>query len=172
MKYQVLFALLFVPVTICSGGAAANVLDEHLAPLESLLGLRCHGVLGDVETSMRFEVALDGVAVRRITAARAIGYSDETLIYWDPHKEEFAFFEVTNRGHIARGVVVAEQHVYTFRGQYIKPEGITEFRNTLTLLPDGGVQDEWYNLRDGAWELGHSVRCSPAIEETGPESGE
>jgi len=161
MSSLILHVLWLVPVVNAGSQAASQGLDDRLRVLQPLVGLRCVGILSDIEVSMRMESILNGKAIKRTSAATAIDYSDETIIYWDIERHELAFFEVTTRGHVARGTVTAKEGIVVFHGRLVMPERTSEFRNTYELMSDGTIKDDWHNLEGEEWVLGHSIDCVP-----------
>ena len=86
----------------------------------------------------RFEVALNGQAVRILHSINDGEYGGETLIVWDQEKQAIVFYYFTTAGFYTTGTMRAENGEVVSR-ETVKGEagGVTEVEARFRVLPDG-----------------------------------
>src|SRR5262245_58939948 len=94
--------------------ATAAELTSRLAALAPLVGKTWRGVFPEskpdkpVVDVSRFEVALNGQAVRNLHSINDGEYGGETLIVWDQEKKAIVFYYFTTAGFYTTGTIAAE----------------------------------------------------------------
>jgi hypothetical protein len=144
--------------------APAGALDGHFEPFRGLVGKTWRGVfpgstpekpLVDVQ---RFELALNGRALRVLHSINDGEYGGETLIVWDREKQGLVFFYFTTAGFHTSGAFKSESGALVSH-ELVKgdAEGVTEVRATSRLLPDGRLHVKSQYLKGGRWEPGREL---------------
>ncbi|UCC71378.1 MAG: hypothetical protein JSV86_13400 [Gemmatimonadota bacterium] len=142
--------------------AQAQELDANLSFLKPLLGTTWVGRYvpsdeDDVTHVVHWEAILSGKAVRKTKRVPELNFAEENLYYWDWEENAVVFAGVTNRGQVLRGTIYKEEGLIVLRGAWTDDETSHEFALTLEVLPDGRLQDKYYNIVDGAWQQGHLI---------------
>jgi hypothetical protein len=137
-------------------------LDEHLLMLQPLTGFTWGGHFVESSDSglvhvVRWEPILNGNVIRSTKEVTALNFRMETLYYWDWEKETISFLQLTSRGIFSRGTVALAENRITLLGRGIRPDGISEFKQTFEIRPDGTLQDCFYRRDDGEWVQGHQI---------------
>jgi hypothetical protein len=143
--------------------AEKKPLDEHLAPLAPFVGKTWRG---EFKTSTKekplfdvskWEVVLQGKAIRATHSVNDGVYGGETIIMWDREKEKLAGFYFTTAGFFTEstfemkdGRLVSREVV---RGNQ---QGITEVE-AVTELRSGAMHVTSRYLKDGTWFDGHEI---------------
>jgi hypothetical protein len=144
--------------------AAAAELSARLSPLRPLVGKTWRGTFPEskpdkpmVDVS-RFEVALNGQAVRNLHAINDGEYGGETLMVWDQEKQAIVFYYFTTAGFYTTGTMRGEDGALVSHEQ-VKggPDGITEVRGTFRLLSDGRLHVKTEYRKDGQWGPGRDM---------------
>lgn len=111
----------------------------------------------------RFEVALNGQAVRSLHSINDGAYGGESLMIWDEDKKSIVYYYFTTAGFytvgtIAEedGAIVAEEDVKGAAG------GVTKVRAQFRLLPDGRLHVRTRHLKGGQWEDTRDMHYLPA----------
>jgi len=155
----------FLIATSIHQPATASEVDDHLAVLQHLVGKTWTGKLDEIELTKRIEPILGAMALRERTEAPALDYSDETIFYWDPEKEEIALFKVTSRGHVIRGTVRVESGLVVLEGEAVRPDGTARYRRTFDLKADGTLVDLYYNLEGQEWIEAHHIEYTGSADD-------
>jgi hypothetical protein len=148
----VLLGLGAVPAVASAG------MNAHLEPLSPLLGKTWRGVFPrstpdkPVVDVSRFELALNGQAVRNLHSINDGEYGGETLIVWDEAKASLVFYYFTTGGFYTTGTLRAETGGFTTH-EVVKGNagGVTEVEAVFRLGPDGRLHVKARHLKDGAW---------------------
>jgi hypothetical protein len=159
MRVAALAVLLAVPAN-----APAAELSSRLAPLAPLAGKTWRGVFPESKPAKpvvdvsRFEVALNGQAVRNLHSINDGEYGGETLFVWDQEKQAIVFYYFTTAGFYTTGTVRAEGAEVVSR-ETVKGEagGVTEVEAQFRLLPDGRLQVKTRHLKQGQWVDGRDM---------------
>jgi hypothetical protein len=152
-------------VTLALPAAARPVeLDAHLAPLKPLTGKTWRGVFPNskpdkpVVDVSRWEVALNGQAVRNLHSIPDGEYGGESLTIWDKEKQSVVFYYFTTGGFYTTGTIRPEEGGFTSH-EIVKgdADGIAEVRATFRLLPDGRLHVRSEYLKQGKWVEGRDM---------------
>jgi hypothetical protein len=164
-----------VCLAVLSGAAEARTaeLSDRLAPLRPLVGRTWRGTFPEskpdkpmVDVS-RFEVALNGQAVRNLHSINDGDYGGESLIFWDPDQQSIVFYYFTTGGFYTTGTMRGENGaLVTHERVKGAADGITEVRGTARVLPDGRLHVKTEYLKDGRWGPGRDMHYveAPAAE--------
>jgi hypothetical protein len=170
MKVPSILAVLTLAGALSAApGASAAELSAPLAPLRPLVGKTWRGTFPEskpdkpmVDVS-RFEVALNGQAVRNLHAINDGEYGGETLIVWDQEKKALVYYYFTTAGFYTTGTMredggalVSHEHV---KGS---ADGITEVRGTYRVLPDGRLHVKTEYRKAGQWGPGRDMYYAEA----------
>jgi hypothetical protein len=106
--------LLTAALLVWASGAAAVDMNPHLAPLVPLVGKTWRGTVSPpgaakpaVDVS-RFELALNGQAVRNRHSIDDGVYGGETFIVWEEAKQSLVYYYFTTAGFYTTGTLRAE----------------------------------------------------------------
>ena len=106
----------------------------------------------------RFELALNGRAVRSVHSINDGEYGGETLFVWDDEKKCVVYTYFTTAGFYTTGTMQPEAGALQFhelvRGSTSGPR---EVKATSRVLPDGRLHVKSTYLKDGEWADGHEV---------------
>jgi hypothetical protein len=152
-------------VTLALPAAARPVeLDAHLAPLKPLVGETWRGVFPNskpekpiVDVS-RFEVALNGKAVRNLHSINDGEYGGETLMVWDKEKQAIVYYYFTTAGFYITGTTRPEEGGFTSH-EVVKgdADGVAEVKATFRVLPDGRLHAHTEYLKQEKWVEGRDM---------------
>jgi hypothetical protein len=111
----------------------------------------------------RWELALNGQAVRILHSLNDGEYGGETLIVWDKDAEALVFYYFTTEGFYTTGGIEFQGGDFLTREAVTgSDEGITEVEATHKLLPDGRLHVTSRHFKMGAWVPGHEVYYAEA----------
>jgi hypothetical protein len=156
--------LLAAALLACASGAAAVDMNPRLAPLEHLLGKTWRGTVSPpgaakpaVDVS-RFELALNGQAVRNRHSINDGDYGGETFIVWEEARQSLVYYYFTTAGFYTTGTMSVEGSAIVSH-EIVKGAagGIAEVKATHRLLPDGRLQVKSRYLKNGQWEDGRET---------------
>jgi hypothetical protein len=106
----------------------------------------------------RWELALNGQAVRILHSINDGEYGGETLLVWDAAAQELVYFYFTTAGFQTRGRLTAGPDGWTtVEGVTGNQSGITEVRAVTELLPDGDMRVRSEYFRNGEWVPGRET---------------
>ena len=145
-------------------GARPVELDVHLAPLKPLVGKTWRGVFPNSKPDKpvidvsRFEVALNGKAVRNLHSINDGEYGGETLMVWDKEKEGIVYYYFTTAGFYTTGTIRPEEGGFTSH-EVVNgdADGVAEVRATFRVLPDGRLHSHSEYLKQGKWVEGRDM---------------
>jgi hypothetical protein len=156
--------MLLAAFLACVSGAGAAEMNPRLAPLAPLLGKTWRGTVsppGAAKTSVdvsRFELALNGQAVRNRHSIDDGAYGGETFIVWEEEKQSLVYYYFTTAGFYTTGTLRAEDGAIvsheTVKGS---AGGISEVKAVSRLLPDGRLHVKTRYLKNGQWEDGRET---------------
>jgi hypothetical protein len=154
-------------VWLVSGALRAAEMDPRLAPLSPLVGKTWRGELSPpgaakkVVDVQRFELVLNGRAVRSTHSINDGEYGGETLFVWDDEKKSVVYTYFTTGGFYTTGTMQPEAGALQFH-ETVKGtrSGPREVRATSRVLPDGRLHVKSQHLKDGAWVDGHEAYYS------------
>ncbi len=158
-------ALLFGIGLYCLAGASfAAEMSPHFEPLRPLLGKAWRGVFPrstpdkPIIDVARWDVALNGKAVRILHSINDGDYGGETLIVWDVERKSLVFFYFTTGGFYTTGTVSVEGGaLVTLETVKGNAEGVTEVKGATRLLPDGRMHVKTLYRKHGDWIDGRDV---------------
>jgi hypothetical protein len=155
----VLAAVLAMPAS-----APAAELSSRLAPLAPLVGKTWRGAFPEAKPDKpvvdvsRFEVALNGQAVRNLHSINDGEYGGETLIVWDQEKQAIVFYYFTTAGFYTTGTMSADGGAIVTRETVNgRADGITEVEARFSLLADGRLHVKTRHLKQGQWMDGRDM---------------
>lgn len=156
-------ALLVCMLGLTRGPAFAEM-NSRFEPLKPLLGKTWRGEFPNstaqkpmVDVS-RFEVALNGQAIRNLHSINDGEYGGETLIVWDKEKEVLVYYYFTTGGFYTTGSMRADGGALVSH-EVVKGDagGVTEVKATSRVLPDGRLHVKTQHLKDGVWINGRDM---------------
>lgn len=159
-------------IFVLSGIAAGQEnLSDHLAPFKPLLGKTWKGKFVNSNSEepridiMRWERALNGMAIRILPSINQGEYGGETIMMWDPEKESLVHFYFTTAGFYTQGTTKFEDRKFIHH-EYVtdNENGITEVKSVGELRPDGTYHGKSQYLKNGEWVDGHEVIYEEAPE--------
>jgi hypothetical protein len=163
-KTAVLLAV-SLPVAVAARAAEPS---PHFAPLRPLLKT-WRAPLPDATADkpkadvQRWELALNGQAVRILHSINDGDYGGESLIVWDQEKKSLVFYYFTTAGFYTSGTARAEGGaLVTVESVKGNADGITEVKGVHRLLPDGRLHVKTQYLKNGAWTDGREMHYSEA----------
>jgi len=144
--------------------AGAVDLDPHLAPLKPLTGKTWRGVFPNstpekrVVDVSRFEVALNGQAVRSLHSINDGAYGGESLMVWDKDKQSVVFYYFTTGGFYTTGTIQPAESGFTSH-EVVKgdADGVTEVKTTFRVVADGRLHVHSEYLKQGKWVEGRDM---------------
>jgi hypothetical protein len=135
--------------------------SPRLAPLKAMLGKTWKAALPGAASEkpkfdvQRWELALNGQAVRILHSINDGDYGGESLIVWDKEKQGLVFYYFTTAGFYTTGTVTAEgDALVTLESVKGDAEGITEVKGLTRVLPDGRMHVKTRYLKKGTWTDG------------------
>jgi len=156
--------MLLAAFLACVSGAGAAEMNPRFAPLAPLLGKTWRGTVsppGAAKPSVdvsRFELALNGQAVRNRHSIDDGAYGGETFIVWEEDKQSLVYYYFTTAGFYTTGTLRAEDGAIvsheTVKGS---AGGISEVKAVSRLLPDGRLHVKTRYLKNGQWEEGRET---------------
>ena len=163
MRSRTSFVLAAV-ATLVAGALQSAEIDPRLAPLQPLVGKTWRGELSPPGAArpmvdvQRFELALNGRAVRSVHSVNDGEYGGETLFVWDDEKKSVVYTYFTTGGFYTTGTMQPEAGALQFhelvRGTTSGPR---EVKATSRVLPDGRLHVKSQYLKDGTWADGHEA---------------
>jgi hypothetical protein len=150
-----------VAATSIAGAAEVNA---HFAPLAPLLGKTWRGVMSPpgaakpVVDVSRFELALNGQAVRNRHSIDDGAYGGETFIVWEEARQSLVYYYFTTAGFYTTGTMSVEDGAIVSH-EIVKGSagGVSEVKATSRVLPDGRLLVRSRYLKNGQWEDGRET---------------
>jgi hypothetical protein len=143
---------------------AGAEMNPRFEPLRPLLGKTWKGVFPGstaakpVVDVSRFELALNGQAVRILHSINGGDYGGESLIVWDKAKDSLVFYYFTTAGFYTTGTLMAQAGGFVAHELVTgDADGITEVKSTSEVLPDGRLHVVSQYLKKGQWVDGRDV---------------
>jgi hypothetical protein len=151
-------------VVLALASVAAAEMNPHLAPLAPLVGKTWRGVMSPpgaakpVVDVSRFELALNGQAVRNRHSIDDGAYGGETFIVWEEARQSLVYYYFTTAGFYTTGTMSVEDGTILSH-EVVKGagDGITEVKATSRVLPDGRLLVKSRYLKNGQWEDGRET---------------
>jgi hypothetical protein len=135
--------------------------SPHFAPLKPMLGKTWKAALPAAGSEkqkfdvQRWELALNGQAVRILHSIADGEYGGESLIVWDKEKQALVFYYFTTAGFYTTGTVGSEgEAVVTLERVQGDADGTTEVKGVTRVLPDGRMHVKTLYLKKGVWTEG------------------
>jgi hypothetical protein len=158
VKKRTLFQAVLAVVLALPGTAPAAELSARLAPLKPLVDKTWRGVFPEskpdkpmVDVS-RFEVALNGQAVRNLHSINDGQYGGETLMVWDQERQAIVYYYFTTAGFYTTGTMRADGDALVSH-EVVKgsADGVAEVKAIYRFLPDGRLHAKTQYLKEGKW---------------------
>jgi len=164
MNRRVLTLTTVLLAALCAPALRAAEPIPQLAPLQPLLGKTWRGVFPGstpekpVVDVARFELALNGRAVRTLHSINDGEYGGESLIVWDEDRQALVYYYFTTAGFYTTGTMKAEGGAIVSH-EVVKgdADGVSEVRATSRVLPDGRLHVKTEYLKGGNWVPGRDV---------------
>ena len=169
MKFRALFLFcaLFLVGQNSPAMEKAVQANEHLKPLLPFVGKTWKGVFANSTADKpmvdvaRWELALNGQAIRVLHSVNDGIYGGESIIMWDAKQSKLMSFYFTTAGFFTTSAIEAggdsfKSHEMVTGNQ----NGITEVLSTTQILPDGRMHSKSKYLQNGAWVDGHEIMYS------------
>lgn len=156
--------LLAAALLACAAGSAAAEMNPHFAPLAHLLGKTWRGTVSPPGAQkpavdiQRFELALNGQAVRNRHSIDDGAYGGETFIVWEEEKQSLVYYYFTTAGFYTTGTLKAEDGAIVSH-EIVKGAagGVAEVKATSRVLPDGRLHVKSRYLKNGEWVDGRET---------------
>jgi hypothetical protein len=159
----------FLALALAVSIPAVAEMNPKLEPLRPLLGKTWKGVFPSstpakpVVDVSRFELALNGQAVRNLHSINAGEYGGESLIVWDKAKDSLVYYYFTTAGYYTTGTMKAEAGGFVAHETVIgDADGITEVKSTSQVGTDGRLHVVSQYLKKGQWVDGRNMYYSEA----------
>jgi hypothetical protein len=110
-----------------------------------------------IQHIVQWQAMLGGKVVKKVKAVATLDFCEVSLHYWDPGNERVTFVSVTNRGQVATGSVRQDSGHMVLSGD--RAVGAS-FVLSFAVLPDGRLQDRYFNVVDGSLKQGHLIEYS------------
>jgi hypothetical protein len=144
--------------------AVAVEMNPHLQPLAQLVGKTWRGTVSPPGTAKpatdvsRFELALNGQAVRNRHSIDDGAYGGETFIVWEEARQSLVYYYFTTAGFYTTGTMSVEDGAIVSH-EIVKGAagGVAEVKATSRLLPDGRLHVKSRYLKNGQWEDGRET---------------
>jgi len=155
-------------LTMCLGLLLnAGVADDRFVPLKPFLGKTWKGEFKDstpekpIYDVSKWELILNGKAVRIMHSVNNGEYGGESIIIWDDSKKCLVFYYFTTAGFYTNGTITIEDGKMTSH-EYVtgNENGITEVKSESKISPDGKLHTKSFYLKDGQWIDGHEISYS------------
>jgi hypothetical protein len=106
----------------------------------------------------RWELALNGKAVRILHSIDDGAYGGESLVVWDEAKQSLVFYYFTTAGFYTTGTATVEDGtLVTVEAVKGSANGVAEVKGATRLLPDGRLHVKTKYFKDGAWTEGRDI---------------
>lgn len=139
-------------------------MSPRFEPLRPLLGRTWRGSLEKPGSGkplvdvQRWELALNGQAVRILHSINDGEYGGESIVVWDKQKQSLAFWYFTTAGFYTTGAFEVEDGALVTR-EVVKgeAEGVSEVKGVHLILPDGRLHVKTQYLKAGKWVDGRDA---------------
>jgi hypothetical protein len=133
-------------------------------PLEPLLGKTWRGEFANstpekpVIDVSRWELALNGKAIRILHSINDGEYGGETIVVWDEKAGGLIYFYFTTAGFYTQGQMsIDDGRVISHELVSGNQNGITEVKAVSEILPDGRMRVRSEYLQNGEWKHGRET---------------
>lgn len=140
-------------------------------PFAPLLGKTWRGVFSGsppekpVIDIARWELTLNGQAIRILHSINQGEYGGETIMVWDPAAQGLIYYYFTTAGFYTHGTVVVEdQKIITHEVVTGNQNGIQAVKGTSEVLQDGRLLVRTEHLQNGVWVPGRETYYVEAPE--------
>jgi hypothetical protein len=153
-KHSALVAAIVILFTFSVSAAGDDpALSKRVGILSPLFGQEWVGTSVSDEAReftyrQKWELILEGHAVRAIKQVDEVGFALETLFYWDPGSSQVAFVSISNSGQTAMGTASALGDTVQLTGNMLMPEENREYRYTFVVTEEGDLEERFF-LRPG-----------------------
>jgi hypothetical protein len=164
MRPRTATTLLAAALLAGASSAVAVDMSPHLQPLAHLVGKTWRGTVSPPGAAKpatdvsRFELALNGQAVRNRHSIDDGAYGGETFILWEEARQSLVYYYFTTAGFYTTGTITVKDGVMESH-ELVKGSagGVTEVKATHRLLPDGRLLVKSRYLKNGQWEDGRET---------------
>ena len=156
--------LALLALLVSAGKAPAADISKALEPLRPFIGKTWRGDLSKAGAAkptfdvQRWELILNGQAVRVLHSVNDGDYGGESLTVWDKDRKTLAYWYFTTAGFYTTGTFEAVDGTLvsheTVRGN---ADGISDVKGTSRLLPDGRMHVKTQYLKGGQWVDGRDA---------------
>ena len=156
MSVASLRCVLALAAVTAAAPCLAQQLDPRLAPLRPLVGKTWRGTLpnGAVDVH-RFEVALNGKAVRSLHSVNDGVYGGEALVFWDAEKQAVVAHYFTTGGFYTIGTMRFEDGwIRSHEVVHGDAGAVREVKAKSRVEADGRLVVSTEQLKDGQWVPG------------------
>ena len=157
------YVLIFLFISIAHS-ADTPTINEHLKPLLPFVGKTWKGELKDPSSGMtgydisKWELVLNGQAIRVLHSVNDGIYGGETIIIWDNDKQQLLSFYFTTAGFYTQGTIsFKDGKIISHEKVNDNQNGITEVKAVAEVTPDGKLQSKSQYLKNGEWIAGHEI---------------
>jgi hypothetical protein len=164
MRPRTATTLLAAALLAGASSAVAVDMSPHLQPLAHLVGKTWRGTVSPPGAAKpatdvsRFELALNGQAVRNRHSIDDGAYGGETFILWEEARQSLVYYYFTTAGFYTTGTMSVEDGAIVSH-EIVKGSagGVAEVKATSRLLPDGRLHVKSRYLKNGVWEDGRET---------------
>jgi hypothetical protein len=116
------------------------------------------GTSREMKDVQKWERILNGTHIRIMHSLNDGEYGGESIIYWDEKQKCLAYYYFTTGGFFTHGSLSHQDGSITSH-EIVEgnANGITEVKNTTSLLPDGSLHSRSFYLKNGEWIEGHEI---------------
>jgi hypothetical protein len=157
----------FLVLVLAAALPAAAEMNPKFEPLRALLGKTWKGEFPSstpakpVVDVSRFELVLNGQAIRNLHSINGGEYGGESLIVWDKAKDSLVYYYFTTAGYYTTGTMKAEAGGFVADETVIgDADGVTEVKSTSQVGPDGRLHVVSRYLKKGEWVDGRNMYYS------------
>lgn len=130
---------------------------SHLAAFEPFVGKTWKGLVNPdegVHDVARWELALNGQAVRILHSVGDGVYGGETIVMWDREQESLVYYYFTTAGFYTHGTIRVDEEGRLHSREVVTGHeaGVSEAVAVQEVLPDGRLRVRTRILRGGEWE--------------------
>jgi hypothetical protein len=107
---------------------------------------------------VRWELVLNGQAVRSLHSINDGQYGGETVYVQDASTKGVIYFYFTTAGYYTQGTMsVLDEKIVCRETVNGDEDGVTQVESVAEILPDGRLHTHAKYFREGKWEQGHEV---------------
>lgn len=143
---------------------AQENMSEHFHPFKQLIGKTWKGIVNAKDPGQplydisKFEVILNGQAIRNLHSVNNGDYGGESIIYWDKDKQSLIYYYFTTAGFYTHGTFSVEDQKLVSH-EYVEgnAQGITEVKGISEITADGKLSVKTQYFVNGKWTEGRNT---------------